>query len=203
MLQHEMMKYQSMTVINKLFISGLRKSYPTISVGSYLVERLLHNGLDTGYLCNTMKEYTPFYRIASKQRKFRISVSSSEQGAMVNAINNNHYSVALSTSRIGYNDISSPLYRPVCPKIMLVSFFDKHNQLKISSPSSNIIHSKYTVVSPYRFPILMEYMLDQLKLGHTHLNIENSVLDDPVDLDDVGYHPKVSMFGKSMTHKGL
>jgi hypothetical protein len=161
---NDMLKHQSMVRINKKFISHIRTKYDKISVGSYLVERMLYTGTNRAYIYNKDGEFIPFYKTISNKN--------------------------LSTTTTTNNSIQKPLYIELnTNKIMLLSFY-KYNCKPKPKLEEYYNMFKIDVKSVYRFPSLLEYTLDTLKYNHIHIEIDKNILLSNVDLDDVDYYAK-------------
>lgn len=190
----DIMKHQSMVRINRKFIDSLQAKYNKISVGSYIIERMLYSGVNTGYLCNKYKDYSPFYKMVADNKDFKISVTPNENIATRNSIvysnTNDTPGLVLSTSRYGHSATVAPLYGTKNTKIMLLSFFNANDTIKSGYCGQNIFFERHWVLSEHRFPSLLEYALDTLSYGHVHMEVDNKLLLSEVDLDDTGYNPK-------------
>lgn len=190
---NEVIKHQSMVRINKHFISSLKHKYDKISVGAYFIERMLLSGVDTGYLCSNNRDM-PFCKIVEDNKNFQISLTDKEHISTQQAI---LYSdcygtpgLTLSKARNGFSYNIIPLYRSVKRnRIMLLSFFNGNEKIK-NYYGEDIFSDKVTIKSSYRFPTLLEYVLNMLKYGHVHIAMDNNILLKDVDLDDIDYYPK-------------
>ena len=181
-MMQDMAKHQSFTRINKQFISKLKGKYDKVTLCSYITEKMKDSNINTGYLYYTKR--TPFYDIASKNKEFTISKTHTEQVSVCKSILyskiNNTPGLILSTNNHNY-------IPPLNGKIILLSFFNKY------TPDNGLdnFQEYYKVTTPYRFPILMEYMLDKANKGQSvHIKIANEILTTEVDLNDVEYLPK-------------
>jgi len=187
-----MMKHQSMVRINNVFISKLKSNYSKVSVGTYIIERMIDMGINRGHLYNIYKEQGPFY---DDILKYRANFSISTTPIQTFSTKNSNYKNDISALEFSYKSPNTPLNKNQSSKFILFSFVKKNIEQNTKYFGNNICNNDhyYKIDSSTRFPIIMEYMVDRSQLRPVHIEIDNNVLISEVDLDDVGYYPKKPM----------
>ena len=177
-------------ISNHVRYSIKNKSPPTI--GSYIVESLVNKNIEVGFGYNKMGPYSPIYKYAQEHEDFNIVFEKYEKNsgyrALKYSMNTNNMGVVISTSTIGFGNIMSPIGAAQLKKqpLLLLSFFDPDNELKISpfpDRTKHYIKESITIKTTKHFSIDMEQLISygyEFPAGPVHLNVSNKILDLPI-----------------------
>jgi len=167
-------------------------SRPTI--GNYIIESLLDKNIEVAFGYNKVGPYSPIYQYADKHEDFNIVFDNYEKNSGFRALNysanTNNMGVIVSASTIGFNNIMTPIGIAQSEKrpILLLSFFEPTNELKISpfpSRSKHYIKESITLKTSKDFVVNMEALISygyEFPAGPVHLNVSNNILNDPVSV---------------------
>ena len=168
-----------------------QRSKPTI--GNYIIESLMNKNIEVAFGYNALGPYSPIYKYAEEHKEFNIIFEKYEKNCGFKALkysaNTNNMGVIVSTSTIGFGNIMTPIGVAKLDKrpLLLLSFFDPDNELKISPfpPRSNhFVKESITLKMPKNFSADMEALISygyEFPAGPVHLNVSNSILDTPID----------------------
>jgi len=167
------------------------KSIPTI--GNYIIESLVNKNINIAFGYNQLGPYSPIYKYAKEYEDFNIVFEDYEKKCGYQALkygtNTNNMGVIISTSTIGFSNIMTPIGVAQLEKrpLLLLSFFNQENELKISpfpSQTKHYIKESITLKTANNFSIDMESLIShgyEFPAGPVHLNVSNSILDCPVN----------------------
>ena len=196
-MQGEIMKHQSIINVCDKFITSLKQRFNNnINTQQYIVERLVNENICVGFSGRMGKE-NKLINYVDTHKHFGIISHKYENAAALGALTystvNNKPAVIFSNCEEGYLSLSKPLYRGFIKQkpIIVLSTYEMSNKSK-DNYICNFTKESVDVKDNYRFPHLIEYMLMLSKIhkpGPVHLNLEKKILEQTIDLNDVGYSP--------------
>jgi len=164
------------------------------TIGNYIIESLLNKNIEVAFGYNKLGPYTPIYEYANNHDNFNIVFEKYEKNSVLSAlkynINTNNMGVIVSASTIGFGNIITPIgiaKLKRCP-LLLLSFFESAQELKVSSfppDTKHYIKESITLKTSKNFIPNMESLISygyEFPAGPVHLNISNSILNDPIDM---------------------
>lgn len=188
--------------INKEFITSMIKKYTKyhdnrITVGQYIIERLMYKNINVSFGYNKLREYSPFFNIVNQNYNFNIVFNDYEETSGKCALTYSQYTnnigIILSTSRYGFGNLIGPLQQASnkSHSLLLLSFYNKGDELKISPfpvKDKSFIKESLTIKQASYIPTLLEYILIMTETppkGPAHLNISNHILQNIINLKDI------------------
>ena len=197
MVFRDLLKHQSLSSISVRFVQSIGKKYNNkITIGEYIVERFNYKNINVAFRYKH-DDYTPFLKVASRNDKFNIifnnHVESVGYCALSYAQLTNNIGIILKSPHVDFANISKSVkdaYYNNIP-LLLLSFYYPEFELKFEKSvhfERKFIKESYTVTKPDKFPNILEYMMMIAEIpqkGSVHLNIDNNILDNMVNLDDI------------------
>ena len=199
----DLLKHQSISTICSRFVRSIGKKYNNkITVGEYIVERLISKDINVGFRYKD-DEYTPFLKVVNKNRNFNVVFNDHKESAGYCALSyakyTNNMGLIISSSTYGFTDVIKSLQDAHYNRIplMLMSFYYPESESKLGQNfrhERRYIKENYTVNKADKFPNLLEYIMTIAELpqkGSVHLNICNNILDNIVNLEDIHLDTKL------------
>ena len=195
----DMLKHQSFSGISRRFVESLGTKYKNITVGEYIIERLVHKRVNLGF--SYRQNYNiPFFNVADKFSNFNVVFNQQPDSigpcALSYAKHTNNIGLILSTAPQGFPKIHKSLIEAQYTGIplMLMNFYDLEFELKFSDNlqenNDNWFLKEYlTIKEADKLPNLLEYVMMRAasfgRKGPVYLNINNEILNKPVDFDKI------------------
>ena len=163
------------------------------TIGNYLITSLVDRRIEVAFGYNKLGPYSPIYKYVKEHDDFNIVFEKYEKNCGFRALkysaNTNNMGVIFSTSTIGFGNIMTPIGIAKFEKrpLLLLSFFNPNNELKISPfppRSDHYIKESITLKTTKNFLPEVEALISygyEFPAGPVHLNVSNSILDDPLE----------------------
>ena len=184
----DLLNHQRVFNIPKNFISKLPKK---ITPNEYLVKRLNYEGIFVGFMPTKYPCPSPFFNFTRDYNDFTIINDNREflipYYAKSYYENTNKMGVVFNTSKYGYTYLIPEILKTnhYGIPLLLISFYNSHEELKVSQP--NIFKDKYRITKASEVPNILEYMIqlsNMSRQGVTHIQIENTILTETITLEN-------------------
>ena len=173
-------------MLNRLKV--LNKLNTKITVNEYLVKRLTHDGIYTGFGSNKYCNYSPFYGFIKDNLEFTVVFDNNNEFLLPYYAgsyykNTGKTGIMFTSSRYGYGNLIKGIKKAnyECLPLLLISFYNITEELKISQ--ENVFKKRSWVINPDKFPYILENSLwsaNTGKKGVTHISIANNILNEKI-----------------------